>query len=271
MDTYVHPTALISDGAEIGAGTKIGPYSIIGPKVRIGKTNTVASHVVIEGNTTFGDGNTIFQFASIGSVPQDLKYNGEDSRIEIGNNNIIREYVTIQPGTKGGGMLTRLGDSNLFMANSHVGHDCIIGNRNIVANSVGLSGHVTLEDGVIIGGLSGIHQFVRLGAYSFLGGGTMATQDIPPYCMAQGDRAKLSGLNKVGLERNGFSEDEILTLRKIYRAIFMKSGILKDKLASIEQEYSQVKGVKDFLAFIKSSERGVCAHRSKKSDRTDDS
>ncbi|MCL4139356.1 UNVERIFIED_CONTAM: hypothetical protein GTU68_039304, partial [Idotea baltica] len=202
----IHSTAIIHEGASLGEGTEVGPYSVIGSKVKLGKNNIIKSHVVIEGNTEIGDENTFFQFASVGAAPQDLKFHGEDSKLIIGNKNTIREYVTLQPGTEGGGMLTSIGDQNLFMASSHVGHDCKVGNANVIANSVALAGHVTIHDFVIMGGLSAVHQFVRIGDSSMISGGSMVIKDIPPFSIAQGDRASLVGINKIGLERRGFSK-----------------------------------------------------------------
>jgi len=262
-DTVIHPTAIIHPGAKIGAGSQVGPYSIIGPRVVLGSNTWVGPHVVIEGITSFGAGNKIFQFASIGSVPQDLKFKGEESTVEIGDNNTFREYVTIQPGTATGGMLTKLGSKNLLMANSHVGHDCILGDRNIIANSVGLSGHVTLDSGVTIGGLSGVHQFVKLGDLSFIAGGSMVTQDVPPFCTVHGDRAQLAGLNEVGLSRSGFSEEDVRNMRKIYRALFTQKGLMKDKIAQVREKFGQTKGCDLVIQFVENSERGICRTRTK--------
>jgi len=220
----IHPTAIIAEGAVIGEGTTIGAYSIVGPHVVLGKNNLIGPHVVVEGRTFLGDGNQIYQYATVRANPQDLKFHGEPSELRIGNSNIIRECVTLQPGTEGGGMLTKIGDGNLFMANSHVGHDSFVGDRCIFANGCALAGHVTVGSRVVVGGLSGIHQFVRLGDMSMIGAGAMVAQDIPPYCMAQGDRAKLIGLNKIGMERGGVSKEEILSFRKIYRALLLSEA-----------------------------------------------
>lgn len=257
----VHPTAIVAPSAIIGKGTTIGPYTIISENVVIGENNFIAPHVVIEGYTIIGNNNKFFQFSSIGSQPQDLKFSGEKSTLEIGDSNVFREYVTIQPGTKGGGMITKVGSNNLFMANSHVGHDTIVGNYNILANSVGLSGHVTIEDRVIIGGLSGIHQFTRLGTLSFIGGGAMVTLDVPPFCVAQGDRAELAGLNQVGMGRAGFSPEEIKAIRKAYRMIFIRPGTMKEKIENVKSELGDIKGISTLLDFISATERGVCHHR----------
>ncbi len=263
MSQDIHPTALVAEGAKIGSGTTIGAYSIIGPHVSLGDNCTIHSHVVIEGHTTIGDSNEVFQFASLGSTPQDLKYHGEPSELRVGSKNIIREYVTLQPGTEGGGMLTSIGDENLFMVSSHVGHDSHVGNGNIFANSVGMSGHVTVGNKVTVGGLCGIHQFVRLGDYSFLAGGAMVTQDIPPYCLAHGNRAELIGLNQVGLKRAGWDSDSVSTMRRVYRKLFYGTGTLKERLAEAQQEYGALDFAHLFLEFIQSSERGVAQARSK--------
>jgi UDP-N-acetylglucosamine acyltransferase len=269
---HIHPTAIVADGAVIGEGTTVGAYSIIGSQVRLGRDNVVGPHVVLDGRTTLGDGNTIYQFASVGAPPQDLKYKGEPSELKIGNRNIIRECVTLQPGTQGGGMLTSIGDQNLFMANTHVGHDSHVGSRCVVANGAALAGHVTVADGVIIGGLSGIHQFVRLGAVCMIGAGAMVAQDIPPYCMAQGDRATVQGLNRVGLERNGGSREDLAILREVYRVIFTPQGteaqdkVFKDRVTFAKTLVGNNVRGQEFLAFIERTERGIAAHHRAGSD-----
>lgn len=258
----IHPTAIVADGVSIGAGSAIGPFCVIGPGVVIGERNEIRSHVVIEGNTVIGNGNTVFQFASVGAVPQDLKYRGEPSRLEIGDENIIREYVTLQPGTRDGGMLTKVGNANLFMACSHVAHDVIMGDRNILANSCALAGHVEIGDGVIAGGLSGVHQFVRLGNLSYLGAGAMVSQDVPPFCTVQGDRAGLVGINVVGLKRAGKSSEVIQAVKNLFQKIFKDSSgaVLKERLESIEQTLKHAEE-SELLNFVKDSKRGVCSAR----------
>ncbi len=258
----IHPTAIVSDGAVLGANTTVGPYSIIGPRVVIGSENKIGPHVVIEGSTTVGDGNTIYQFASIGSPPQDLKYGGEDSTLEIGNNNIVREYVTIQPGTEHGGMRTIIGDKNLFMVSSHVAHDVRIGSHNVFANCAAVAGHVEVGDHVIVGGLVGIHQFVRIGDFVMISGGAKLVKDIPPYCIAQGDRAKLVGVNQIGLERAGVPEGVQQEIRKLFRLLFIRGGGFREKLEKLERDeggYSQY--VQTFLSFLRSSQRGIAPAR----------
>jgi UDP-N-acetylglucosamine acyltransferase len=269
----VHPTAIVHPGAVIGAGTEIGPFTIIGSKVVIGEKNSIASHVVIEGCTVIGDENQIYQFASIGGRPQDLKFRGEDSRLEIGNSNIIREYVTVHPGTAGGGMLTKIGDSNLLMASAHVAHDVIMGDRNILANSCALAGHIKVGDGVIAGGLSGVHQFARLGTLSYIGAGSMVSKDVPPFCMVQGDRAGLIGLNVIGMRRSGIGAEVIRSLKDIYRLLFRTDGFLGAKKGEESDRFigktfrqkaqdlltrATFAEEKLLLDFILSSERGLC-------------
>lgn len=212
-ETLIHPSAVIAPGAEIGQGVHIGPFCVVGARARLGDRVALKSHVVIEGDTAIGEDTVVYPFASIGHDPQDLKFDGEHTRLEIGARNRIREYVTMQPGTKGGGGLTRVGDDGLFMANCHVAHDCRIGNNVILVNSVAVAGHCIVEDEVIVGGLSGIHQFVRLGRGAMIGALSMVTADVVPYGLVQGPRAHLDGLNLVGLKRRGASRAEIAELR----------------------------------------------------------
>lgn len=272
----IHPTAIVDPAAQIGAGTTIGAYSIIGPNVVLGTDNVVGPHVVIEGITRIGNGNRVFQFASVGAQPQDLKYRGEPSELIIGDKNIIRECATLQPGTTGGGMVTKVGDSNLFMANTHVGHDTIVGSRCVFANSCALAGHVTIGNGVIVGGLSGIHQFVKIGDVAMIGAGAMVSQDIPPYCLAQGDRATIHGLNRIGLERNGGSRDDLSVLRKIYRAIFTPTSpevvgkTFKERVFVARGMAGSNARALEFVAFLESSERGVCAHHGSRGAGSED-
>jgi UDP-N-acetylglucosamine acyltransferase len=261
----IHPTAIVAPEAQIGRGTTIGAYSIVGPHVVIGEGNKIGPHVVIEGYTTIGSENTIFQFASVGSAPQDLKYRGEASTLVVGDKNIIREYVTLQPGTAGGEMMTVIGNQNLFMVSSHVAHDCRVGDRNVFANSVAVAGHVEIGNGVILGGLCGIHQFVKIGDLSMLAGGSMINRDVPPYCMVQGNRAYLVGLNLVGLERNGLSNAEVRDLKLIYQRLFKENGVLRDKLVELENEYTHFKFASKLFEFIRASQRGVTRAQSKRS------
>ena len=254
----IHQTALINRQAEIDSDVEIGPYSVIGAGVRIGQQTRVASHVVIEGRTSVGQGNTIYQFATIGSRPQDLKYRGEASELIIGNHNTIREYVSLNPGTAGGGMVTRVGDHNLLMMHCHIAHDCLIGSHNIIANGATLGGHVMVQDHVIVGGLVGIHQFARIGSGAILGAGSMVSKDVPPFCNATGDRARLRGLNLEGLKRRGFTTTAIDALKKAYRIIFQSKLKTKDALEKVRRELSPTAEIDILLAFIAQSQRGIC-------------
>lgn len=209
----VHPTAVIDPGAVIGADCEIGPFCVLGPQVRLGRGVVLKSHVVVAGETSIGDETTVFPFASIGEVPQDLKFRGEKVRLEIGARNRIREYVTMNPGTEGGGGVTRVGNDGLFMAGSHVAHDCQIGDRVILVNNASVAGHCHLEEDVIIGGLSGVHQWVRIGRGAMIGAVCMVTADVIPFGLVQGPRGHLDGLNLVGLKRRGASRDDIHALR----------------------------------------------------------
>lgn len=253
----IHSTAIVSEEAQIADGVEIGPYSIIGKNVRIGTGTKVHSHVVIEGLTTIGEGNEIFPFACLGTAPQDLKFNGEPSTLIIGDKNKIREYVTIQPGTKHGHMKTVVGSGNLFMANCHVGHDCIVGNSNIFANSVAIAGHVTVENNVIVGGMAGVHQFARLGSLAFISAGSMVGLDVPPFTLAQGDRCSLRGLNLIGLQRAGFNAEDISSIKKTYRHLFITVGHLKEKIETLPKDVMSNDKVEHFLSFIGSSTRGI--------------
>ncbi|MDO5704815.1 MAG: acyl-ACP--UDP-N-acetylglucosamine O-acyltransferase [Paracoccus sp. (in: a-proteobacteria)] len=214
-ETVIHPSAIIEDGAVIGPDCRIGPFCVIGPQVRLGRGVVLKSHVVIAGDTSVGDETVIFPFACIGEAPQDLKFRGENTRLEIGARNRIREYVTMNPGTEGGGGLTLVGDDGLFMAGSHVAHDCRIGNRVILVNNVAIAGHCVLEDDVIVGGLSGVHQFVRIGRGAMIGALSMVAADVIPFGLVQGPRAHLDGLNLIGLKRRGAARSEIAALRDL--------------------------------------------------------
>ncbi|SDD78685.1 UDP-N-acetylglucosamine acyltransferase [Paracoccus isoporae] len=214
-DALIHPSAVIAEGAVLGQGVRIGPFCVIGPRVRLGDGVELKSHVVIGGDTSVGAQTVIYPFASIGQDPQDLKYRGEDTRLEIGARNRIREYVTMNPGTEGGGGVTRVGDDGLFMASCHVAHDCRIGDRVVLVNSVAVAGHCVIGDDVIVGGLSGIHQFVRIGQGAMIGALSMVTADVLPFGLVQGPRAHLDGLNLVGLKRRGASRAEIAELRRL--------------------------------------------------------
>ncbi len=254
----IHPTAIVDPRAELDRDVEVGPYSIIGPGVKIGRGTRVKAHVVIEGNTTIGQENAIFQFATVGSIPQDLKYKGEDSRLVIGDHNTIREFVSMNPGTTGGGMVTRVGSHNLLMMYCHIAHDCILGDHNVIANGATLGGHVTLEDFVIAGGLTGIHQFVKIGTGALLGAGSMVSKDVPPYCNATGDRAKLRGLNVEGMKRRGFGKEQIEAVRKAYRIIFQSGLTVKAAVKKVRKDLVGSPEVERMAAFVESSARGIC-------------
>ncbi len=253
----IHPTAVVHPQAELSSDAEIGPYSIIGEKVRIGKDTKIDDHVVIRGPSEIGENCRIFPFASIGTIPQDMKFEGEDTRLIIGNNNTIRESVTINRGTLGGGGVTRIGNDNFFMAYSHVAHDCQIGNHVIMANAATLAGHIEIEDFAVIGGLVAIHQFVRIGCYAFIGGASAVNLDVPPFCLAVGNRAKLYGLNTVGLKRQNFSSAVLNNLKKAYWTLFRSKLPFEEATKKAEEELVDCKEAKHFVEFIKNSERGV--------------
>lgn len=258
----IHPTAVVSDKASIGENVKVGPFCVVDEHVSIGDGCELISHVVVSGHTTIGSNNRIFPFASIGHEPQDLKFHGEPSEVAIGDNNTIRESVTINPGTEGGGMLTRIGNGNLMMAYAHVAHDCMVGNDVIMANNATLAGHVVVDDGAIIGGMSAIHQFLRIGRYSMIGGMSGIVKDIPPYCLtAGGYRPSLAGLNLVGLRRRGFSNERIKVLKEIYRILLQGSGRMADRIDEAMTIAGDDADARHLVEFIGSAERGVTTHR----------
>ena len=254
----VHPTAIIDPCAELDRDVEVGPYAVIGSGVKIGKGSKISAHAVLQGRTTLGRDNIVFPFASVGSIPQDLKYKGEPSELLIGDRNVIREYVSLNPGTTGGGMVTRVGDENLLMMYCHIAHDCCVGNRNVIANGATLGGHVIIEDSVIVGGLVGIHQFVRIGTGAILGAGSMVSKDVPPYCNATGDRARLRGLNIEGLKRRGVDKPVIEAIRKAYRIAFQSKLRTEAALEKIRRELPALSEIEKFVAFIAQSQRGVC-------------
>jgi UDP-N-acetylglucosamine acyltransferase len=253
----VHPTAVIHPDARLHETVEVGPYAVIGPKVTIGAGTRVGPHAVIEGRTTLGERNQVFQFASVGAAPQDLKYAGEDTQLVIGDENIIREFATLHIGTVGGGGVTRIGHRNLFMNYSHVAHDVVVGNGCILANSVALAGHVEIGDHVILGGLSAVHQFTRLGKHAFVAGGAMVAMDVPPYCTAQGDRAELVGLNTVGLARHGFTEEQQGRIKEAYKILFRSKLPLAEALAKLKAELGGHSEIDHLVDFVSSSKRGL--------------
>jgi UDP-N-acetylglucosamine acyltransferase len=254
----IHPTAIIASDAQLAEGVEVGPYSIIGADVKIGKNTIIGPHTVIDNYTHIGEGCNIFQFCSIGAPPQDLKFGGEKTRVIIGNFNTIREFVTINRATSADIGVTIIGDHNLLMAYCHVAHNCKLGNRIVMANAATLAGHIHIEDYAIISGLTGIHQFCRLGAHCMIGGVSAVVKDVPPYSIAQGNHAKLFGLNLIGLKRRDFSEKTIKALKDAYRIIFRSNLLLEAALKKAQDEVEDVPEVKHFIKFIKESERGVC-------------
>lgn len=253
----IHKTAIISQKAKIGKGVDVGPYSIIKDGVRIGANCQIGSFCVIEGDTTVGNDCNIFSGAIIGSIPQDLKYKGQKSILVIGNNNIIREYVTINPGTQEGSK-TIIGNSNLLMAYSHVAHDCTIGNDCIIANGGTLAGHVEIHDKAVIGGLVAIHQFCRVGKLSIIGGCSKVVQDIPPFSTCDGHPARVYGLNSVGLKRLGINKEEIGNIRQAFKILFFSGISMSHALEKIEKEINQTPLILDIFKFIQSTQRGLC-------------
>jgi len=253
----VHPTAVVHPEARLHETVEIGPYAVIGEKVTIGEGTTVGPHTVIVGRTTLGARNRIFQFASLGAEPQDLKYAGEDTELVMGDGNTVREFATLHIGTAGGGGVTRIGNGNLFMAYSHVAHDCVVGNGCILANSAALAGHVQVADHVILGGLSAVHQFTRVGKNAFISGGAMVTMDVPPYCTAQGDRAELAGLNVVGLQRHGYSEEQIGRIKEAYKVLFRSKLVLAEAVAKLKAELGGHPEIDHLIDFVSSSKRGL--------------
>ena len=262
--SQIHPTAIIADGAKIGENVSIGPYSMVGSDVELDDGVELISHVVVTGHTSIGANTRIFPFASIGHQPQDLKYQGEASSLTIGCNNVIREYVTMNPGTEGGGMATRIGNNCLFMVAAHVAHDCQIADNVILVNNATLAGHVSIEDWAIIGGLSAVHQFVRIGKHSMIGGKTGVAEDVIPYGSVIGNRARLSGLNIVGLKRRDFSREDIQNLRKAYRLIFAEEGTFAERILDVAELFPDNEPVQDIINFINAdSSRAICQPKMK--------
>lgn len=253
----IHATAIVASGAQIDANVVVGPYSIISDNVAIGSGTVVGPHVVIEPYTSIGKDCQIFQYASIGAVPQALKFKGEETYVKIGQRTVVREFVTINRGTEFGGGITEVGEENFLMAYSHIAHDCKTGRNVILANNATLAGHVTIDDYATVGGLVAIHQFVRIGIYAYVGGKSAVVKDIPPFVIASGDRAKLHGLNSVGLKRQGFSDETLSLLKKAYRIIFRSSLTLNEAIKRVKAEVEQTPEVVSLIDFINSSQRGI--------------
>ena len=253
----IHPTAIVEEGAVIAENVVIGPFCIVEKTVEIGANTVLNSHIVVKGKTKIGENNHIFQFATIGEINQDLKYAGEVTETVLGNNNRIREHVTIHRGTVQGGGITKIGDNNLFMVNAHIAHDCQIKNNCILANNATLAGHVQLDDFVIVGGMSAIHQFVIVGAHVMLGGGSMVSQDVPPYVMAQGNHARPFGINIEGLKRRGFDKPTLHVIRSVYKLIYRSDKTLEEIMPEIEQIAATESSISFFIDFFKRSTRGI--------------
>ena len=257
--TKIHSTAIIEKGASIGRNVLIGPYCCVGGNVELNDGVILESHVVVAGKTSIGAGTHIFPFASIGNSPQDLKYKGEDSGLEIGSDNIIREHVTMNPGTEGGGLITRVGNNGVFMVGSHVAHDCLLGDNVILVNNATLAGHVEIDDFAIVGGLSAVHQFVRIGRHAMIGGCSGVENDVIPYGSIVGNRAHLSGLNLVGLKRRGFSRDVIHDLRRAYRLLFSQEGTQAERIEDVADLFSNIEPVMEIIEFMGAeSSRAIC-------------
>jgi len=257
MTAAIHPTAVIAPDAVLADGVEVGPYSVIGPGVEIGRGTRVGPHAVIEGPTRIGAGNRIFQFASVGADPQDKKYRGETSRLEIGDRNVIRECVTLHRGTAQDKSVTRIGDDNLFMAYAHVAHDCVIGNQCILANNATLGGHVHLDDWVIMGGLSAIHQFGRVGAHAFIANNAAVTRDVPPFVMAVGQPADAHSINAEGLKRRGYTPGQIRNIRAAFRVLYRSGLKLAEATAQLEALAGDQPEILPLVEFLPQASRGI--------------
>ena len=253
----IHPTALVDPGAQFAADVAVGPYAVIGARVQIGAGSQVGAHCVIDGCTTIGSNNKIFQFASIGAAPQDKKYAGEPTRLEIGDGNTIREFVTINTGTAQDAGVTRLGDDNWIMAYVHVAHDCMVGSNTIFANNATLAGHVSVGDWAILGGFTGVHQFVRVGAHSFCGVGTVLLQDLPPFVTVSGNPASPHGINSEGLKRRGFSSAGIMAIKRAYKILYRSGLTLDEARRQIAETVAEAPELQQFSDFIAESGRGI--------------
>lgn len=260
--TQIHPTAIVEAGAEIAEDATIGPFCVVGPKVKLASGVALHAHVVVAGRTSVGEGTQVFPFAVVGGRPQDLKYRDEDSVLEVGAHNVIREHVTMHPGTAGGGLLTRVGSHCLFMVGSHVAHDCVVEDHVVMANNATLGGHVHVGHHAILGGLAAVHQFVRIGPHAMIGGMSGVEYDVIPYGSVMGDRARLSGLNIIGLKRRGFDRDDIHALRTAYRLLFAQEGTMAERLEDVAQMFADRRPVMDIVAFVRAeSQRSLCQPR----------
>jgi UDP-N-acetylglucosamine acyltransferase len=257
MGIDIHTSAVVSPKAKIADGVTVGPFSVIGEKVTVGRDTIIGSHVVIDGNTTIGERNRIYPFASVGLPPQDIGYQGEDTKVFIGDENTMREFVTINRATTKQDRVTKIGNKNYLMAYAHIAHDCTLGNSIIMSNAATLGGHIEIGDHAIIGGLVAIHQFVRIGSYAFIGGKSATVKDIPPFMIASGDRVKLYGLNQMGLKREGFSQEVINNLKRAYKIIWRDHHLLHEAVERVRKEVPYFKELQMLLDFLASSKRGV--------------
>ena len=262
-EAAVHALAAVDPGAKLGSGVEIGPFAVIGPNVILGDRVKIYSHAVVTGVTEVGEGCEIHPFAVVGGKPQDMKYRGEESRLIVGPHTTIREHVTMNGGTEGGGGVTRVGSHGLFLAGAHVAHDCQLGDHVLLVNNATLAGHVTVEDHAILGGLSAVHQWVRIGAHAFVGGMSGVENDVIPFGMVLGNRAELAGLNVVGLKRSGFEREEIHALRQAYRLLFSREGTLQERLDDVDQTFPESALVQRVVAFMRAkADRSFCVPRS---------
>jgi UDP-N-acetylglucosamine acyltransferase len=260
--TEIHPTAIVDPRAELADDVVIGPFCVVGPRVELGAGVVLDAHVVVTGRTRVGDGCRVFSFACLGHRPQDMKWKGEETELEIGQGNQIREHVTMHPGTSGGGGITRVGSRGLFMAAIHVAHDCQIGDDVIMANNATLGGHVEIQDGAYLGGLCAIHQYVRIGRQAMIGGLAGVENDVIPYGTVLGNRADLNGLNIVGMRRRGFPREEINKLRTAYRLLFAPEGTFAERLADVAEQFADQPRVMEIVQFIQSAgHRAICLPR----------
>jgi len=257
----IHPTAIVEPGAQIDSSVSIGPYAVIGPNVRIGAGTTVGPHTVIEGHTTIGRDNRIFQFASLGAIPQDKKYAGEPGELAIGDRNTIREFTTFNIGSPGGGGVTRIGDDNWLMAYTHIAHDCVVGNHTTLANNTTLAGHVELGDWVTVGGLTGIHQFVKVGAHAMLGFSSAVSQDVPPFMLVDGNPLAVRGYNQVGLRRRDFSAARLAAVKQMHKLLYREGRTLEQARAAIEALAADTpeaaQDVAMMIGFLAAAKRGI--------------
>jgi UDP-N-acetylglucosamine acyltransferase len=253
----IHPTAVVAPGAQIDPSCEIGPYAVVGPRVRMGRGTSVGAHAVVDGTTTLGAGNRIFPHAMVGAPPQDLKYRGEETRLEMGDGNVVREFASVHTGTVGGGGVTRIGNQCLLMASSHVAHDVHLGDRCIVATFCALAGHVEAEDGAIFGGVSAVQQFTRIGRLAYIGGVTGVNMDVAPYLMVSGARGEVMGINVVGLQRAGFTEEQVARVKDTYRIFFRSKLSQQEALAQIRGEMGQHPEIAHWIRFVEGAERGI--------------